>query len=594
DWLFKFDFLKYIKPLKRLSSSLASNQKDEGLFDRSFENFFVNLALLIFSILSLPLIRASTGTLGSWGLWMVLLLLIALNGVLLTWQKTSWRFLFLFGVTFFLAAVLGANLPATWLPDFLGPISVIAISLSIFVVILATIYNWGLSQNPQFPIITILVGLAILSSFFNFNDNHRFRQFRNPEKPDLPSLESSFEQWLANRPDRAQFSNKPYPVYIATAQGGGIYAAYHAATAFTKLTEYFPSFPQHVFAISGVSGGSLGASAFSSLVKAGGIRGQSLSQTASQLFSYDLLSPLLTMGLFPDLIQRFIFFPIYDWDRATGLEVAFENDWDKLSFPNQENPLRQSFYQHWQPQGNVPALVLNTTIVETGDRLAISPFKIILPNRENIALDEPGLDLKLSTAAGLSARFPYFTPVGWYQRSRDHSKLRLADGGYFDNSGIPTALDIGRNLQKLKGYGETFEIIYLSLIDQHFNGSATPIENAGLNELLSPINALFSARESRSRSAVELSTFTVNDGIDDPLKYKFRTLFLKKLDNGVNLPLGWFLSDVSRKFIDSQTPNPKDKPCDGAKFRQSYENGQVGIDDNHNRCVITSIGNDLS
>ncbi|MEG4942476.1 hypothetical protein [Microcoleus sp. F4-D5] len=349
-------------------------------------------------------------------------------------------------------------------------------------------------------------------------------------------------------------------------------------------------------ALSSVSGGSLGASAFSSLVKFGGISGKSLSQTASKLFSSDLLTPLLTMGLFPDLIQRFIFFPIYDWDRGTGLEVAFEKAWDKLSIPNQDNPLRQSFYQHWQPQGIAPALVLNTTVVETGDRLVISPFQINLPNKENIAIDEPDLDLKLSTAAGLSARFPYFTPVGWYQRSKDKSKLHLADGGYFDNSGIPTALDIGRSLQRLKGYGTTFEIVYLSLIDGQFNEPPTQLKSEGLNEVLSPVRALFSARESRSRSAVELSTFTINDGIDDPLKYKFRTLFLKKSGDGVKLPLGWLISERSRKFIDRQTPDPNDPAtaCEIEKFRQGFANGRVRMNDNHNPCVIRSIGNDLS
>ena len=339
----------------------------------------------------------------------------------------------------------------------------------------------------------------------------------------------------------------------------------------------------------------MGASAFSSLVKVGGIRGEPLSTTATKLFSSDLLTPLLTMGLFPDLIQRFIFFPIYDWDRATGLEVAFEKAWDKLSLPNQDNPLRQSFYQHWQPQGIAPALVLNTTVVETGDRRVIGPFQIKLPNQEKIAIDEPDLDLKLSTAAGLSVRFPYLTPVGWYQRS-DSSKLRLADGGYFDNSGIPTALDIGRSLQGVEGYGKTFEIVYLSLMDGQFNERPTQLKSEGLNEVLSPVRALFNARESRSRSAVELSTFTVNYGIKDPLKYKFRTLFLKKSGDGVKLPLGWLISNRSRDFIDRQTPDPNDPAtaCDIEKFREGFEKGRVVMDDNHNPCVIRSIGNDLS
>ena len=576
---------------------LASNKKGEGLFGQEFENIFVNIACFVFIVLSFPMLVAAKDAPLSVGLVAVFLLLVFFNVALFSWQNTRESRITVVrncSISLLASLALGLIMPPTFLPDRLGSISVVAISLTILVVVFSTIYDWSL-QN-KIPGITILTVLIVVSSNFNFNDNHRFRQFSKPEKSVLPALESSFQQWLANRPDLDRFSNKPYPVYIAAAQGGGIYAAYHAATAFTKLTEYFPSFPQHIFAISSVSGGSLGASAFSSLVKFGGISGESLSQTASKLFSSDLLTPLLTMGLFPDLIQRFMFFPIYDWDRGTGLEVAFEKAWDKLSLPNQDNPLRQSFYQHWQPQGIAPALVLNTTVVETGDRLAISPFQINLPNKENIAIDEPDLDLKLSTAAGLSARFPYFTPVGWYQRSKDKSKLHLADGGYFDNSGIPTALDIGRSLQRLKGYGTTFEIVYLSLIDGQFNEPTTQLKSVGLNEVLSPVRALFSARKSRSRSAVELSTFTVNDGIDDPLKYKFRTLFLKKSGDGIKLPLGWLISDRSRKFIDRQTPDPNDPAtaCDIEKFRQGVANGRVRMNDNHNPCVIGSIGNDLS
>jgi hypothetical protein len=153
-------------------------------------------------------------------------------------------------------------------------------------------------------------------------------------------------------------------------------------------------------------------------------------------------------------------------------------------------------------------------------------------------------------------------------------------------------LDIGRSLQRLKGYGTTFEIVYLSLIDGQLNEPTTQLKSVGLNEVLSPVRALFRARNSRSRSAVELSTFTVNDGIDDPLKYKFRTLFLKKSGDGVKLPLGWLISERSRKFMDLQTPDPA--TCDLEKFRQGSANGRVRMNDNHNPCVIGSIGNDLS
>ena len=66
----------------------------------------------------------------------------------------------------------------------------------------------------------------------------------------------------------------------------------------------------------------MGASAFSSLVKENIDNQEPLEKKAIKLFRQDLLSPLLSMGLFPDLLQRFLPFSINTWDRAIGLEIA--------------------------------------------------------------------------------------------------------------------------------------------------------------------------------------------------------------------------------------------------------------------------------
>lgn len=54
-------------------------------------------------------------------------------------------------------------------------------------------------------------------------------------------------------------SNCRYPIYIASVQGGGIYAAYHTAKTFQTITANIPNFRNHLFAISSVSGGSFGS-----------------------------------------------------------------------------------------------------------------------------------------------------------------------------------------------------------------------------------------------------------------------------------------------------------------------------------------------
>lgn len=570
---------------------LGSKSQGEGLFAPQVEIGLANVAFTIFSAFSLPLIADVADSRSALGVIIVFGLSVLLNLILYSWHsQLAVRIILWWIASISASAIFVVALPSTAIPNAVGAVSVIAIAFTTLVVTFSTIYYWAFRN--KIPALTILLGFVAISSLFNLNDNHRFRQTATFQNSSLPSLEASFQTWLESRPDRAQYSERPYPVYIASAQGGGIFAAYHTATAFSHLTESIPRFPQHIFAISSVSGGSLGSATYASLIKVG--EEQNLSEKARQFFEQEWLSPLLTLGFFPDLIQRFIPFPIYNWDRATGLEIAFENSWNQVS-KGRENPLKQSFYQHWQPQGIAPALVFNSTIVENGKRLVISPFEIVLPTQEKLALNESPLDLRLSTAAVLSARFPFVTPVGWFQRKSDGSKLRLADGGYFDNSGIPTALDIGRALQKVKGYGKSFELIYLAIVDQPQASSVKPLKSPGMNEILSPIRALFSARGARSASAIELSTYTLNDGITDPFKLKFRTLMLEKvnLDQQIRLPLGWQLSTASKEFIFNQTPAPSE--CNATKFRQILSSDTSNLDvKNHNSCVVKSIESDLN
>src|SRR5439155_10310858 len=54
----------------------------------------------------------------------------------------------------------------------------------------------------------------------------------------------------------------------------------------------------------------------------------------------------------------------------------------------------------------------------------------------------PKIDVPLSTAAHMSARFTYVSPAGRFATDGTH----VVDGGYFENSGAATALDILRQV----------------------------------------------------------------------------------------------------------------------------------------------------
>lgn len=583
--------------------------KTEGLFSPEVEIAFANFASLFFSAFSVPLIHSvyhlSVGVFAVFLLWLLLNLLMLfwhweLRGKIARWAGIS--LLVFVGVIFLL--------PPLALPNFLGSLSIVAIALSISMAVLGTIYNF--SRQNKFPAAAVLILLLVVSSAFNWNDNHKFRQTVAPASQPLPSLEESFQQWLSSRPDLEAFADKPYPVYLVSAQGGGIFAAYHAATALANLQDRFPNFAQHIFAISSVSGGSIGASFFSSLIQATGDRDIALAPPADrssdcttrdlgplatqacQLLDRDFLSPLLALGLFPDLVQRFLPVPINQWDRALGLETGVELSWDGI-FAG-PNLLKQSYFQHWQPEGIAPALAINTTVVETGERLAISPFAIPLSNGESISLAAETLDLTLSTAAGLSARFPIVTPVGWYRRGDDGVKYRLADGGYYDNSGVATALDMGRAIAQATNSAPTspqIELIYLAIVDKPNNKVTANLEGQGLNELFSPVRAALNVRSARGKNIVQRAEYLLNAGSpDEGQSLRFRKILLQKQLDGDQLPLGWLLSETSQKIIDQQNLGPE-----GCNFSQFLDerNGRKDIDVfNHNRCVAKLIEEDLA
>jgi hypothetical protein len=109
----------------------------------------------------------------------------------------------------------------------------------------------------------------------------------------------------------------------------------------------------------------------------------------------------------------------------------------------------------------LPILVLNGTSVETGRRIITSdvsiswsideaekrhrPFRDAYDFRDMIA---PTQDIRLSTAATMSARFPIVSPHGNIRDANGRIVDRVVDGGYFENFGASTAAELGEMLEQ--------------------------------------------------------------------------------------------------------------------------------------------------
>lgn len=417
-----------------------------------------------------------------------------------------------------------------------GAIAIVCMFASTLVTVLTGLQ---IDSSRRVPLLVFACLCAFVFSCFDWNANHAIREStlatpRAVFNVSGPQLE--FESWYRSRKDLKYFTDKKkkYPIFIVAARGGGIYAAAQEALFLSRMQDQCPNFAQHVFAISGVSGGSLGAALFNSLVRKhventawepcrfGSSATGLLEQRARSFIETDFLSPIIAAAFFPDLLQRFLPFPVAGADRGEALSRGLERAWRDTE-PDGENAFEHTFLEHWNPTSAAPALMLNTTEADNGRRVVLAPFALT-PLRDPALSAEAwfyqtdemkrallaGLpvppvtkDVKLSDAAGMSARFPWIMPAATIKRN--NKVMRLVDGGYFDNSGIETALDLIEALVAVRqahqqspasadSRSDPFDFeIHLITISGSVEDGPQPWQ--GLDDVLSPVRALLSSRD---------------------------------------------------------------------------------------------------
>jgi hypothetical protein len=499
-------------------------------------------------------------------------------------------------------------------------------ALSLVVVNFLAVQSGGVGRL----VIWVLATVAVVFSLFDFANNHRVRRvpYLAQTAPAMPDLPDTFGNWLQARTDQSKFPGR-YPVYIVAAQGGGSYAAMHAAHFLSYMQARCPNFAHHLFAISGVSGGSVGAAAFAAAMKdaeqRGGVKipetgctdrsGEDPAISAVQVLDDDFWSPLQAMWLFPDLLQQFLPMRVEIFDRARALEHGLEASWERSVTRNDlygprvqsktANTMAEPFLSLW-PQGFdkslfTPALILNTTEVDTGRRRLISPFKFegltdlrffpVSCTSASATHEGKVESLPLSTAAVLSTRFPWITPTGWYYdpsetgecTSPEKSVTKLSDGGYFESSGVATALDLAHSLKNIidqRGMNVDIKLVILT------SGGFASETADGLNEALDPIRTMLNASE--ARGYIEVGRADQAD-FAKAAAQSGAVLKVRLEEYGYPLPLGWSLSDVTRYLIQFQTGELN--PCER---KQGPRQASKSLDLNSSSCVISDLVGQLT
>jgi hypothetical protein len=209
-----------------------------------------------------------------------------------------------------------------------------------------------------------------------------------------------------------------------------------------------------------------------------------------QLLAGDFLSPVFVGIAYRDIfpIGNIVTGEAFGLDRTGLLEQAFERWYREVTGSSgacaetdDAGLCRRLGHLPAAPQSGkttswMPLLFVNGTSVSTGRRILVSDVKIDClqdgdvpflnlaydyrelrepltrsgPRDCNVNAAEPAsmaVDLRLSTAAMMSARFPIISTHGVIRDTDGNIVDSIVDGGYFENDGLATAADVVRELQ---------------------------------------------------------------------------------------------------------------------------------------------------
>ncbi len=446
------------------------------------------------------------------GIGCVFVALVGLMHYLLHRSSLAGQFVYISQILAIAFLVVAPFLAGTYLPEqmvglarTLGPLAMTALQLLAGFATLAIVFQlarW--SRRELMDVVTIWAAASVFllsTAFFvdtvvpwvaattsrGNDDAAKARSVTPPAESQL--ADKALATWMAARTADLDFSGQSartikYPVYIVAAEGGGIYAATATAAFLGHMREHYPAFTKHLFAITGVSGGAVGAAVHSLAASRtpdqycdASHKGQRRSVCdALAVLSQDHLSPVLFMvmpdllvTLATDLLQVFIL-PFRRFGEAFGIRDVFTSLVAPLKLEGKracllEASLSQQPYGredcndvpksgrptsiagHWGGGSREHALLLTTTKMEEGEPVVFAPFTFADSARIK-TLNGDGMhpdNVSVIKAAVASARFPLVLPPYVVRKGKDF--FNFVDGGYADNSGAGVA---GRLLSHLK------------------------------------------------------------------------------------------------------------------------------------------------
>jgi len=342
-----------------------------------------------------------------------------------------------------------------------GSIGVAVAALAFWAALLSLLFV-ALPLRFGLPGLAILAPVPWLIASFLFDPNQFPRRDVTVQRPAairFTSVEEQFVRWMLSRPPTE--SEGPISVYLISAEGGGLRAAYWSARFLAELQAKSEGrFAQHTFAYSGVSGGSLGVATFLGLLKN---QEAQVAKAVEALLGRDYLAPLVGRLLLAEPFWQLLGSYSGVLPRDVAFEQQWERDWQSHKPPYFSRPFLEIFSAGEGHPG--PAVIFNATNAETGKRVLLANVdSAVVANDYLFPLSTTGLkeqlsDITVGEVVHLSARFPFVSPPASFRMGvpsgpDKETVLRLwghvVDGGYFDNSGGLAIRDVYESLALLR------------------------------------------------------------------------------------------------------------------------------------------------
>lgn len=437
-------------------------------------------------------------------------------------------------------------------------ISIFLFALFAYLLLFSFLIFWG--RSTRINIAGFFLLASLITAIFVHN---RFHDVTLCDQLSVqpPPLKDYTKLWLLDRSDAIKYydsvNQRKYPVVIVSNYGGGIRAAAWTSLVIVDLdnlvwneSQKREKFQDHVFAYTGASGGTIGASVMCALQRQNPAREISLESMIS-FYKSDFLSPVVVGLIGRDFI--FSVFGINGRDRAKLQEEIWEYHMSK----HFDNDIYGKSLSHcWNGESyKTPLLFSNSTQVETGLKGIVAP--VALDARDfpaSVKINELlKNDIKVSTAAFFSARFPFISPAGRVIRN-----THFLDGGIYENSGGETAAEVSNVLKhvldedsSLTNLKDKVEIIVLSLKNSPPN--APEIKEKNLFELSAPLNALVANVDGAAITADKK-----NEEDFGPNYFKLYPDSIPAKSDALKavLPLGWQLSAQALTRLKNSLDNP--------------------------------------